>query len=186
MNFWELYPSIWMWTLVFTGVIHVGMRIAHLVDRRIEKDRLERARAEEAQADVDRWAEVAKIEARNARMRANPNYGRPGYEGGRPADIVGLDPFARGGFISETAARRITGDYITTGSITTDKLTFARPLGPSSWANGAEPMVVGTDEHKAFPPRIRLTDNEICAEHGHLLAVQSTTCVRCNQRIERL
>jgi len=169
--------------LGFALVLDLGFKACRAVDRRIEKDRLERA-ALDARAAADEHK--VRAEARNARMRANPNYGRPGYEGGPPADIVGLDPFARMGFISETAARRITGDYITAGAITTAKLTFARPLGLSSWADGAEPMVVGTDEHKAFPPRIRLTDNEICAEHGHLLAVQSTTCVRCNQRIERL
>jgi len=169
--------------LGFALVLDLGFKACRAVDRRIEKDRLERA-ALDARAAADEHK--VRAEARNARMRANPNYGRPGYEGGPPADIVGLDPFARMGFISETAARRITGDYITAGSITVGKLTFARPLGLSSWADGAEPMVVGTDEHKAFPPRIHLTDNEICAEHGHLLAVQSTTCVRCNQRIERL
>jgi len=173
--------------LGFALVLDLGFKACRAVDRRIEKDRLERA-ALDARAAADEHK--VRAEARNARMRANPNYGRPGYEGGPPADIVGLDPFARMGFISETAARRITGDYITAGSITVDKLVMKsypiRTAPKLSWTNGGEPVVVGTDEHKAFPPRIRLTDNEICAEHGHLLAVQSTTCVRCNQRIERL
>lgn len=82
----------------------------------------------------------------------------------------------------EQAETRLGFEGVTDGAIETGSVTSARLSLP--FANRDGEAIVGTDSHKAFPPKVRLSDADLCNIGGHLLPWNGRTCVRCGQVVE--